>query len=378
MKVAVFTQPLHTNFGGTLQAFALQKTLKKLGHTPVTINFRWNTDNRSTLRNIAAFIKQKVTRSDLRFSFTSSELKKISVNHTKFIDKYISMSPAFYNADEIHAYFSSSDFDAVVVGSDQVWRPHYSPRIETYFLDFLSDNSTIVKLSYAASFGTDSWEFSEQQTLTARKLISSFNNVSVRESSAVELCRNKLSAEALHVLDPTLLLKKEDYLELIDASNSSNTGKLFNYVLDKSFFKNEIIDSICLTLSVNTFSTYAKISNKDKLFISDFNDYIYPDIERWIKSFYDASFIVTDSFHGTVFSIIFNKPFIAIANEERGKARFTSLLTLFGLENRLISNVSELADIELNEKINYEIVNDKLNELREESLKFISSSLVNY
>jgi len=375
MKVAILTQPLHTNFGGTLQAYALQKTLKNLGHNPVTINMRRKSDCRSSLRNFLAVIKQRLTSSEIRYNFTFDELKKVGVNHSRFIERNIVLSSPFYSGEEVSDFISTSGFDAIVVGSDQVWRPRYSPRIATYFLDFLSGNKNITKLSYAASFGTDDWEFSEQQTASFRMLTKEFDAVSVRESSAVSMCKENLFIDAVHVLDPTLLIPKSDYLQLFNVQCSSPKGGLFTYVLDRSNDKNLIIDSVCSALSLNQFSTQPKITKKDKFLVFNYEDYIYPDIEEWIKSFYDAEFVVTDSFHGTVFSIIFNKPFIAIANEVRGRARFMSLLSLFGLENRLVNNVSDMTNVDIKEPIDYDSINDKLDELRNQSVDFIRNNL---
>src|SRR5690606_30541311 len=131
-------------------------------------------------------------------------------------------------------------FSAVVVGSDQVWRPRYSPNIYNFFLDFLKNNSTIKKVAYAASFGTEDWEYTEEQTREARELIKHFNAVSVRESSGVLLCDKYLNRkDAVHVLDPTLLLKAEDYNQLINKTKKE-IG-LFTYVLDETKEKLDFI-----------------------------------------------------------------------------------------------------------------------------------------
>ena len=101
---------------------------------------------------------------------------------------------------------------------------------------------------------------------------------------------------------------------------------------------------------------------------------IFPPIEQWIKGFMDADFVVTDSFHGTVFSIIFNKPFVAIVNKERGAARFTSLLNMFGLSDRLVYSIDDIEKI-YSKSIDYDHVNDVLRSKRIESLEFIYSNL---
>ncbi|WP_306717989.1 polysaccharide pyruvyl transferase family protein [Klebsiella pneumoniae] len=374
MKVAILTQPLHTNFGGTLQAFALQKILQRLGCQPTTINFRWKSENRSFWRNILYVVKNKIMRGNGTIPFTKRELIRIGINHRKFIEKNINLSPSFYYREEVSKYFSQNDFSAVIVGSDQVWRPRYSPGIGTFFLDFLSEQH-LIKLSYAASFGTDDWEFSDTQTIFFSNLLSKFTSVSVRESSAVNLCKKHLSIDAKHVLDPTMLLSKCDYIKLFSLKPSNSTSGVFNYVLDSTDEKSKIISYICDELNSSSFSNTPIETIKKTFFIKDIDNFTYPAIESWVQSFNNANFIVTDSFHGTVFSIIFNKPFFAIANEARGKARFTSLLSLFGLEERLISNVNQLKFIDINSNVDFESINNKLEIYRNDSIDFIKNTL---
>lgn len=375
MKVSILTQPLHTNYGGTLQAFALQYVLKEFGCEPVTINYRKEPLDINPVRLFLSRLKQKIRHGRVVYSFTDKEIAVISQHHDSFINKYISRTKPIYRLSELKELYASEKFDAVIVGSDQTWRPRYSPRIDSFFLDFLKGDKSIKKIAYASSFGTDDWEFSDEQTKVFSNLLKEFDSLSVRESSAIGLCSKNFDVTPQHVLDPTLLLDKDVYLEMIKDTQSKGRGKVFNYVLDKSVEKKRIISKVCSLLDKESFSTYPEYSEKETRTINDFSFYIYPHIESWVKSFADADFIITDSFHGTVFSIIFNKPFIAVGNETRGKARFTSLLRMFNLEHRLISDVDDI-DIELIEEvINFDDVNSTLQELRSASLLFLKKSL---
>ncbi len=129
------------------------------------------------------------------------------------------------------------------------------------------------------------------------------------------------------------------------------------------------------SLGKELFTTYPKKTKKDSFDIHDMDNYQYPPVEAWLKSFHDADFVVTDSFHGTVFSIIFNKPFIAISNKARGSARFLSLLKIFGLENRLVNDLAEVNVSLLNASIDYGHVNEILASFRANSIDFIKNSL---
>ncbi len=378
MKVAILTQPLHTNYGGTLQAFALQYVIKSLGHEPETINYRKQLPNTSLIRKILSRIKQKIISGRIIYSFDHDEMKIISKYHDEFINKYIKYSDVVYDVGALKSKIISGGFHSIVVGSDQTWRPRYSPRIDSFFLDFLQGDESIKKISYASSFGTDVWEFDQIQTNKFKLLLKQFHFVSVREKSAVKLCMDKFDVQAEHVLDPTLLLEKDIYMNLLSAKPTEHKKNgIFNYVLDKSLEKKDIIKKCAKILQMPVFSSYPLSTHKESCTIEDFNDYIYPPIEEWISSFYYADYVITDSFHGTVFSIIFNKPFISVANEYRGKARFISLLELFGLEDRLVSNSNDINSTLLFSPINFEEVNLRLVELRKNSIHLLQMSLLN-
>ncbi|MGA6878195.1 polysaccharide pyruvyl transferase family protein [Acinetobacter sp. AND/436] len=375
-KIAILTQPLHVNFGGTLQAFALQKTLISMGYEVETLNYQWK--KISDLKKLLSVLKHKILSNRQVYPFFEKELEVLKSEHIRFIDSNINYSPILYSIEEIKKYFNSKDFDAVIVGSDQVWRVAYSPRIESFFLDFLSDKKGIKKIAYSASFGIDEWQFDTEKTLEIKSLLYQFNAVSVRESSAVSLCQQYLNIKVKHTLDPTLLLEAREYLKLLNSQqiDSKNIGKIFVYILDRNESKKKIIKSISKKLGKETFYNQPGKTVKEGFFIKDLDLYIYPPIENWIKSFTEADFIVTDSFHGTVFSIIFNKPFISIVNKERGASRFESLLKQLGLMNRMVNVSSEISDDLIHDKIDYELVNKKLIDLKRKSINFLKEALV--
>lgn len=375
MKVATLTLPLHTNYGGNLQAFALQKTLINLGHDAILLDFRKQPPKRNVYRRIGSKIKNFIIKKQ-KSPFTLKEQLLINKYHNEFIDNYINRTPVLYDEASLEKYVSEHNIDAVIVGSDQVWRPKYTPMITPFYLSFLQRNNTVKKISYAASFGVDSWEYSDDEVAVCRKLIVDFDSLSVRESDAIEMCKTHFSVHPEHVLDPTMLLSKDEYVSIFEKNNiPDKTGQIFSYVLDLNDEKNKFIKNISTVLKKDVFTTYPAKHNKTEDCISNIFDYQFPPIEAWLKSFNDADFIITDSFHGTVFSIIFNKPFIAICNKDRGSARFKSLLRMFSLEDRLIYDLSTVNADLLKTQINYLAVNKTLEEYRLKSLKYLSSSL---
>lgn len=354
------TQALAVNFGGLIQNFALQKALSKLGHDAYTIRRSGKIPLRFTesCNKILLFdTKQKVKRILGRSSaLTSKEYMHLRRNCMQFVKDYIKTTDTFRNQTELYKIVKEYNFKGYVVGSDQVWRPRYSQNIYNDFLDFCQEQKDIKRIAYAASFGVDNWEFSEEQTIKCASLAKNFNAISVREDSAISLCHNYLGMEATHVLDPTLLLEKEDYIEVIEKSGEKKLrGELFCYILDTSDEIQYAIKNIERRLSLK--SIKAKSSPT-----------------KWLRAFMDAKMVFTDSFHGCVFSIIFNKPFWVIGNDKRGNARFDSLLKMFALGNRRIS-IDEIKSTDLTTPIEWNKVNAIKEELQKSSYEFITSNL---
>lgn len=370
------TQPLGPNYGGMLQNYALTRVLEQKGANVTTINRILS--ERPTHRKFLSLVKnQTYNRIKGYYYYTPSanDLKFIYAENHNFINNYLNLSKKIDNTNELKTYFLNENFDAVIVGSDQTWRPKYSPCIANYFLDFLSNNKQIKKFAYASSFGTSDWEFDEKQTKQYQELITKFDAVSVRESAGIQLCRKHLRTEAQLVLDPTLLLEKQDYIELIQhklGSLKSPLQGVFNYILDDDEAKVDVVNQVASYLDV---SSFRKQPNK-KLPITNKKDLLdckYPAIEEWLNAFYTAEFVVSDSFHGTVLSIIFEKPFITIVNKDRGAARFESLLSLLGLEDRMFYDVANINMSIMEDSIDYAAIKQRLAPLKKLSLNFLDS-----
>lgn len=372
-NIAIMTQQLGFNYGGIIQNYALGKVLTDMGHKVITIN-RGEENPHSKYRIKFSRYKSVV----LRFVFNRRtpiylDYRRISRRNLTFIKQNINLSPLLYTTSLLAEYFSKKKIDAVVVGSDQVWRPAYSPNILNFFLDFLLGQTNLKKISYAASFGTDKWEYSAEQTEICKELIQQFNGVSVRENSGVSLCKKYLNRiDAIHVLDPTLLLTAEDYSQLIGRAKK-DIG-LYTYVLDESVENLMFIEKCATSLKLHVERNQAKLP-PDNIDLDKLQDYVIPPMEGWLQGFRDAEFIITDSFHGTVFSIINKKPFFVLVNRSRGAARFESILNQLGLEDRLIYDLESFDFSNLKNEINYQTVYAKLDGLKQESLLFLKMHL---
>ena len=247
-------------------------------------------------------------------------------------------------------------FDTYVVGSDQAWRPMYSPFLPNYFLDFTKGKSC-KRIGYAISFGVSDWEFTSKQTKICKYLVKQFDALSVREDSAVSLCKTHFDVEAIHVLDSTMLLNKEDYIKLVEqAEEPVSSGSLMVYILDSTDEKTAILNQVAATLQLKPFEVMPadKLSEKT---MNNLSACIFPSVTQWLRGFMDAEYVVTDSFHGSVFAIIFNKPFITIGNKGRGLTRFNSLFRFFKLEDRLIFLKADLTTEKIKSSIDFEYIN---------------------
>lgn len=374
MKIAILTHPLGTNYGGMLQNYALQTALKRLGHTPETLHYYLPT---STKIKVLSFFSRLLKRLKdqsvpLRGWPTKEEEYVICQNTHKFIEGNINTTK-LVPLSEIKS-FKINGYDAFIVGSDQVWRGDRGYTHQFFLSDF--KDCCVPKIAYAASMGVDWWSFCDKDTELCKDLIKQFKAVSVREESAVRLCKEHLDVEVKLVLDPTLLLDSTDYRNLVShTSTSDDTEKyMMVYVLDKSAKKKSIIDSASHALNLPIHEVMAK-SYFGEVGKSRLQDCILPKVEDWIMGFANSDYVITDSFHGTVFSIIFNKQFVAIANHERGAGRFLSLLSRLGLEDRLVESVEGAKSI-LNKKIDYTNVNEILASKKEESIAFLKENLV--
>lgn len=375
MKIGIITQPLHNNYGGLLQNYALQSVLKTMGHEVITIN---QVDIYIPLwKLIASNIKTLLFRmvgKDRNFICISIKRRQkyIRQNTSVFIHKYINHTIRIKNKKTLCKVVKSLCLDAYIVGSDQVWRPLYNADLYTSFLDF-TDSWQVMRIAYAASFGVDNWEFSDAQTVRCRELIQAFDAVSVRETSGIELCEKYFDVNACLVSDPTMLLDACDYKKLVEQENEEiSSGSLLTYILDNDKNKQSYIADVATKLNLLSFSVMPELDLASAT-AKCLDKCVFPSVTKWLRGFIDAKFVVCDSFHGAVFSIIFNKEFVVLGNEERGMARFRSLLKMYGLEERLITDWNDLSVVM--KPIDWGRVNGIRKEMKDLSMGFLCGYL---
>ena len=377
MRIGILTLPLHTNYGGILQAYALQIVLERMGHEVIVFDCPLRKFELPIWKKPLCYSKRIIKRYILQDKCTLINKEKIDFEKERYFRKN---TQPFINA-HIHRYvvrkledIKKDDIDAIVVGSDQIWRILYfksmwfTKRAANAFLAFTA-GWNIKRIAYAASFGNNNPEIPEGEIEDCRKAVSLFNAVSVREESGVKICKELFGIDAQWVLDPTMLLSSDDYIKLIGGNmgQSRTTGTLMSYVLDENSDVSDLRATIAKEKNLRINITNIAVNGIEQ------NDLVaQPPVENWLQSFLDADFVINDSFHACVFSILFHKQFIVYGNKERGMERFTSLLSMFGLEDRLVTSSSEYQTLP---DIDYTNVDTILNEKRQEAIAFLNSNL---
>ena len=357
MRVGIVTQPLEMNYGGILQNWALQQALKKHGHEPITIDAY---QRYSTVRYLFNSMRTIVKRIAGQKAYMPNPYNGALRNELmgRFIEQNINKTKVMwhYKRSVVKQY----GLDALVVGSDQVWRAKYNgDHLEDMYLRF-AEGLDLKRVAYAASFGVDNWEYSAEQTSKCAALAQRFDAVSVRELSGVNLCREHLDVEAQCVLDPTMLLEAKDYRPIIDSDWDEGEPYLAVYCLDVTPEKEAFINQLAADRGLKVCQ-----------FSAGWNSTL--TVEQWLAMLSKAAVVVTDSFHGTVFSILFGRDFYTLGNADRGNTRIHSMLQSFGLETRLVTDLKAAGSASQN--IDWNQVHTSLASERKKSMEFLANSL---
>ena len=376
MRIAVVTLPLHTNYGGLLQAFALKNVLEGMGHSVTVLDLK---DKMPAPKGIKApfkymgrMLRRLVKGSEgpevfkeLRYR---RELPVLATYTSSFVDRYI--SPRLIGS---YKDVRVGEYDAFIVGSDQVWRPLYFRGIEDAFLKF-TRGWDVLRIAYAASFGTDKLEYEYTQLEECSRLLADFDAVSVREDAAVGMCEEWLDHDgAVHVLDPVMLPDADIYRSFASSQEKHPAeGRIMTYILDPSDEKKHVVEFMERVSGLGTYDS----SVRPYVVGRPLSERVVPPVEQWLAAFADCEIVVTDSFHGCVLSVLMHKRFVAVGNSRRGMSRLNSFLSMFGLEQRLVHGIDPEDDGSfLLSDIDWERVDAVLQQQREKSLGFIKDSL---
>ena len=355
MKIGILTWLHNGNYGSILQAYALQKALRNQGYQTENIDYA-----PSTVKKVENLIKNKNSLKLFLEKWDAYCAKKVagsprelSEKQKKFDDfreNYINITQQYSSPKEVATI--DGEFDAYICGSDQIWSPVLLNPV--FYFDFLSDTER--KIAYACSFGVSSIKGKKATKIT--NYLNRFDYISVRESSGCEIVKN-LTGKVVPVMpDPTLLLQRTDW-DKVSKYNLNLNKYIFCYFLswNEDYWKyvenvsQQLGYQIVIVPSVKqTYQVDAKILKN-----------IGP--EEWVGLVKNASYVITDSFHGTVFSIIYNKPFTVLKrfsddNPRSQNSRIYTLLEHYNLTNRLGIN-TDIFNLQEYTKVNSQVEYDR-------------------
>lgn len=363
MNIGILTYHFSNNYGAVLQTYALMEYLRKAnrgGYNVLIIN--------------RTPIKADVIHWLYRLLNSNSSLfwRKF---HQFDKEMLRPITKPYYKDNEMAYVVEDYGLDAIIVGSDQIWRGTMCGH--SYFLNFLHENAPVKRISYAASFGTSQWDTSRKDTEYIKALLGRFDSVSVRENTGVDICHDVFGIDAELVLDPTMLHDASFYEEnVIGDSMRKPSGKVVSYILGKS--------ALPMVAAANQFAaSVGKVHNELYWLSKDLSGLKLSDYERhnchitvpeWLKEVRDADYVITNSFHCVVFSILFQKQFVVVEYEVGGNDRLYTLLSALGLTERITGNLSAIGSI-LKRQIAYSNCNSRLDTLKARSKSFLSKAL---
>lgn len=353
-KVGIVTIHDADNYGSALQAFATQKIIEEIGYQAIIVDHICpKTSKEYGIKRIFA---QKNLKAMLETIIRITILYPSRINFRSFRKKF------FIEQAEQKVIENQQQFKKFVVGSDQVWNYKITGFDKAYFLNFVTDNNK--KISYASSFGITQIEEDKKQEY--QKLLNDFHKIAIREEQARILIKDLIGKEVPVVLDPTLLIKKEEWIKLIHKKN-----KYKNYILCYQIAYSQSLVDFAQELAKKTgkkiISIQGSMRNKfEAKYIWSAGPLEYIDL------FLNADYIVTNSFHGTAFSINFNKNFFTelLPSFEKTSSRLESILDMFELRSRQIVDGK---NANMLETVNYEKVNELLDQKRGESINILKT-----
>lgn len=383
-KVGIVSCYFKQNYGSMLQAYATQKILDDLGISNETINLE-KLDKEiskgkrkyylSQILNVS-FMKAKIGMVKLKLycKFANGELgKNIKIRNKKF-KEFEEMFHLSQSYDTMKNICEEGKYTDILVGSDQLWLP-VNIVADYYTLNFVPQE--VNKISFATSFGVS--QIPEKYKEQYQKFLNRIENLSVREDAGVKLVKNLTNREARLVCDPTLLFNQEEWMSIQQEERLIKEKYIFCYFLGKTIEYRKFAERIkektgYKIVSLNHLDEYVKYSDK-------FADEAPFDIgpSDFLNLIRNAEFVCTDSFHGTVFSLINHKKFFVFRRyKNKSKistnSRLDSLLKIVDLSDRMLEGDEEVTEL-MEKEIDYEVVSKKLEDFREESKAFLRGAL---
>lgn len=373
MKIGTITFHASHNYGSVLQAYALQTYIEKLGvEENIPIDYKIINLRIPIQRKIYAYRSQEegiqgIGKRILNIPFQNVNKTKYE-RFEKFINERLKLTPKEYETEE-SLMKENFDFDYYVSGSDQLWN---IGAVDFSWANYLSFTSSKNKISYAASFGPKKLNWTEEQKQKITNLLKDYSYLSVREEGSFQNVKTLIGKEPEILIDPTALLTKQQWEGIFSKEPIIKEDYLFFYTLDATSEKVNIVNQVAKKLGLKV---VVSKSFKKYDFINGYTRKYDSGPEEFLNLIKYAKLVISSSFHGTVFSILFHKPFLAIDGAK--DFRIATLLKKMELLDRSVIN--EVEDIENKCKNAYEIdfakAEDILKKEREKSRVFLKKAL---
>lgn len=332
LRVGILTFHNSNSYGAVSQTYALQEALRKMGTQVHVINYA-SPKMQLQLRQTGEF--------------------------RDFNEKYLNLTPLYESGAEIDC----SLFDEIIVGSDQVWNPLLTNYDDTYFLDFAGPD--VVKVAYAASVGINTF-LQDKFKEPFEKYVPCFDAVSLRESVHVPHVMQYAQCPVLHTVDPTLLLSGEEYIENFDLQDSDE-----EYIFLYQIGTNSKLVDYANMIAIHYNCKLVVLARYSYFYFADGTELVRGiEPNRWMEYIKNAKLVLTDSYHGTIFSIIFRKPFYVLTEVTYNLIRELDLLSGLKLEDRKLSRLNDIRDVDFS--IDYSETNRILEKRKRESLAFLN------
>lgn len=373
-KVGLITYHAAHNNGSFLQAYALEKKISQInGYKCDIINFysyeqeelysvfKKNNSLRNIVKNLIAILNYK-------------NLKKRHDDFENIVKNSMSLSKKCYKTLE-ELKDVETEYDIFISGSDQIWNVDAWDYNDAYFLSFVENKP---KISYASSFGGKiNSEAAMNYSNKIKEFLNKYDSIGVREVKGQKYAESLVDKKVTVVLDPTFLLNKEDYDEI--CANKLVEGEyIFFYSIDYNDAALKVVKKFSQIYNLPVIVVYAGDNKSYKAKKYGFKMLKQAAPDHFISLIKNAKYVLSTSFHGTVFSIIYNKQFYTVRGTENGKInnddRLTTILSRLGLEDRQLSELSKEEDYSLKD-IDFNIVNKRLIEARQDSIDYLENAL---
>ncbi len=379
-KIGIITILKTNNYGAELQAYATQAILNKLGYDAEIIDYLFYKNpghiitkaskpsfNHGLKKKLSEKLYPIIARLKTQASTESSSTREKRFD--KFHTENTRMSPTYRTIDDLYA--AKQSYDVYMVGSDQVWNPGIYSSLLPYMLAFAPEGKK--RVAYASSFGVSA--IPQEQQWLYKKYLPEFSSIGVREKNAVEMVKELGGKDATWVLDPTLLLDKEDWTKVASNAYSELNNYILLYELTPCPYILELAKHMREKngMEIVRICKNASVEDKD----TSVRNIIDAGPAEFIRLFANAGMVITNSFHGTAFSINFGKEFYTVTPARKhNNSRQRSILELFKLQDRLTAENTPIENISIG-SIDYAAVSTILENERKKSIDFITNAIDN-